>query len=221
QFLARIVFDDGSTVDFPSFVTVFDNMVLQFDPPSPCLLGPCDDADPCTTDDFCAGDVCAGSPIDCDDRNPCTDDRCDVTGGDFRCVHTNNMSCVGPECGNGNIDPHETCDPPNLTPDPITGEVRCRLDCTSCGDGVQQIDDGEVCDDGNTLSGCDPVHRQKPLDNCQNNCTRPVCADPTRIHFGPGLDRLDFHGRLILAAGETLGQAQDNFVIELTGGEDV
>jgi hypothetical protein len=51
-------------------------------------------------------------------------------------------------CGDGVIDAGETCDPPNLTLDPVTGQVRCRIDCTACGDGVVQSNDLESCDLG-------------------------------------------------------------------------
>jgi hypothetical protein len=99
-----------------------------------------------------------------------------------------------PPCGNGIVDPGETCDPPDLAPDPLTGQTRCRLDCTRCGDGHVQTADTETCDDGNTVSGCDPKHPQRVLDGCLNNCSEPICADPARIKFGDDLDVFDLHG---------------------------
>ena len=51
-------------------------------------------------------------------------------------------------CGDGVIDAGETCDPPNLAPNPVTGQTECRLDCTFCGDGVVQPNDVETCDLG-------------------------------------------------------------------------
>ncbi|MBI5501708.1 MAG: hypothetical protein HY907_15800 [Deltaproteobacteria bacterium] len=48
-----------------------------------CRSGPapegssCDDGDPCTVDDVCAGGACAGPAMDCDDGNSCTRDTCD------------------------------------------------------------------------------------------------------------------------------------------------
>jgi len=39
--------------------------------------GACDDGEPCTDPDACAGGRCAGGPPpDCDDSDPCTNDRC-------------------------------------------------------------------------------------------------------------------------------------------------
>jgi hypothetical protein len=63
-------------------------------------------------------------------------------------------------CGNGTIDPDETCDPPG---DPAGGNGNdCRSDCTVCGDGEVNGAPGlEECDDGD---GDDN-------DLCSNSCT--------------------------------------------------
>ncbi len=68
-------------------------------------------------------------------------------------------------CGDGIIDPGETCDPPNFSPDPVTGQTQCRSDCTFCGDGVVQSDDYETCDAGPRVmcGGC--------LDDCEDRIT--------------------------------------------------
>lgn len=55
-------------------------------------------------------------------------------------------------CGDGVIDAGETCDPPDLSIGP-NGQVRCRYDCTACGDGVVQFNDNETCDEG-LHAGC-------------------------------------------------------------------
>lgn len=39
---------------------------------------PCDDQDPCTTDDRCSDGRCAGAPLRCDDGVACTSDFCDA-----------------------------------------------------------------------------------------------------------------------------------------------
>jgi hypothetical protein len=57
-------------------------------------------------------------------------------------------------CGDGVVDPGETCDPPNLAIDPVTPQPECRLDCTSCGDGVVQTNDVETCDAGPLATAC-------------------------------------------------------------------
>ena len=131
--------------------------------------------------------------------NPCTDDTCDSQTGGFLCEYDNNGICIGPNCGNLVVDAGETCDPPNLALDPITGQTECRLDCTACGDGVVQANNTETCDDGNTVSGCRTDQPQQPLDGCLNNCNEPICADPARISFGKSgrPDMYYFHGRLI------------------------
>lgn len=67
-------------------------------------------------------------------------------------------------CGNGIIEPGETCDDHNL----VSGDgcdANCKL--TACGNGI--VTAGEACDDGNTSSG----------DGCRANCTLEVCGDGT------------------------------------------
>ena len=128
-------------------------------------------------------------------------------------MHDNNGICIGPNCGNTVVDPGETCDPPNLGTDPQTGQTICRLDCTSCGDGVIQGTNGETCDDGNTVSGCRPDQPQRPLDECLNNCALAICDDPARIAFKRDQDLLKFHGRLI--SNQSVDLSAGHFVIEL------
>jgi hypothetical protein len=96
------------------------------------------------------------------------------------------------------VDPGETCDPPG-TLMPPNGNP-CRPDCTYCGDMQVQPNpnDNEDCDDGNSVSGCDPNRPQVPLDPCLNNCQLPICEDPSRIVLYEGRnDVLQVHGRLI------------------------
>jgi hypothetical protein len=99
-------------------------------------------------------------------------------------------------------------------PNPNNGQPTCRLDCTSCGDGVVDPNDQEVCDDGNTVSGCNPQLPQKPLDGCLNNCRTPICSDPGKIAFGNDGDSLKVHGRLI--TDQTLDLSSQHFVVQLT-----
>ena len=63
--------------------------------------------------------------------------------------------CVLRTCGNGSLDPGETCDDGNN----VSGDG-CPADCSAaCGDGV--VDTGEACDDGNHVSG----------DGCSADCS--------------------------------------------------
>jgi hypothetical protein len=102
----------------------------------------------------------------------------------------------GTPCGNFQLDPGETCDPPGA-PQPPNGNP-CRPDCTYCGDGVTQASGGETCDDGNSVSGCRPDRPQQALDACLNNCEFPICEDPSRIQLYPDRnDVVQVHGRLI------------------------
>ena len=102
----------------------------------------CDDGSPCTTDDVCQTGTCVGAPRNCSDDDACTVDSCDSAGGAFLCEHVdcNTVSgsscpvqCSPPSCGNGVVDPGETCDPPDPTIDPVRLQARCRPDCTRCG----------------------------------------------------------------------------------------
>ena len=103
---------------------------------------------------------------ECDDPalNNCDDDAvCLNTVGGFECVCRGNTDGDGttcaPNCGNGVLDPGESCDPSiSNTADP--GYVgTCRENCSYCGDGF--LSDDEECDDGNYDGD----------DGCDLNCT--------------------------------------------------
>jgi len=85
----------------------------------------------------------------------------------------------------------------------------------SCGNGV--VDPGETCDDGNTVQGCRTDKPQKPVDACNNDCTRPMCKDPSRIYFGAGHDRIRVHGRITPPAeSATFDPAAAPFALRLS-----
>ncbi len=90
-------------------------------------------------------------------------------------------------CGNGIVEPPETCDPPSSTPStPIGNTNLCRLDCTYCGDGI--LNGPETCDTGGV-----------PNRACNSNCTGRIAKDPGSIAFnvgGSGIDRLQVNGRI-------------------------
>jgi hypothetical protein len=56
---------------------VMDRVTLDLTPICAPDDAPCDDANACTTGDFCTAGACIGTPVPCpDDGNPCTDDVC-------------------------------------------------------------------------------------------------------------------------------------------------
>jgi hypothetical protein len=90
-----------------------------------------------------------------------------------------------PFCGDGNLDPGETCDDGAANSD--TAANACRTTCVlpTCGDAV--IDDGESCDAGSANSDIEP-------DTCRTSCALPACGD----------------GIVDLAAGEHCDLGADN-----------
>ncbi len=68
-------------------------------------------------------------------------------------------------CGNGIVDPGETCDPPMSVPDDHFPDNKCRETCTYCGDGI--VNNGEECD----FNDPDASH------SCTNDCMIPACGD--------------------------------------------
>ena len=192
----------------------------------------CEDHNPCTTDDVCRAGICTGDPRNCFDDDPCTVDMCNSGGGAFLCQHEDCNSvpggscpsqCLPAECGNGRLDPGETCDPPDPTPVPgRPGDVVCRPDCTFCGDGVVQAGHGETCDDGNQRSGCTPGRPNVPIDACQNVCTPPICRNPSTIKLTAGKNVFNMRGWIAPVAPETtIDPHSKTFAVELTDANGV
>jgi uncharacterized repeat protein (TIGR01451 family) len=102
---------------------------------------------------------------------------------------TGTPTATASSCGDGVLDPGETCDPPGSVPAVPLGNTNvCRAGCTFCGDGV--VNGSETCDDGNIID----------TDKCHNDCTRPLRKDPTLIRFHrpssvTDTDLLMIHGR--------------------------
>jgi len=96
----------------------------------------------------------SGSTVECCTTSDCnTDQTCDI-GGTYTCKG----GSILPTCGDGVVQPPETCDDGNT----ISGDG-CSTTCQKehsilCGDGVVQA--GEQCDDGNVISG----------DGCSSTC---------------------------------------------------
>ncbi len=93
---------------------------------------PCDDGDPCTTDDVCRAGVClGGTPVVCLDDDPCTDGICGPNGCEFvpntaYCDDANGCTS-GDRCAAGACVPGQ-----NLCP--------CTVDADCAGQG-----DGNLC----------------------------------------------------------------------------
>jgi hypothetical protein len=82
--------------------------------------------------------------------------------------HCSTTCTVLPFCGDGVVNQRsETCDPPGSTPAGTTNT--CRADCTYCGDGTVQANDGEACEPPGTAT-CDA--------NCQPIKVSAVCRTP-------------------------------------------
>jgi hypothetical protein len=119
----------------------------------------------------------------------------------------------GALCGNLQLDPGETCDPPGSFQPPNNNV--CRNDCTYCGDLITQAGDGEICDDGNSVSGCRPDRPQLALDACLNNCQFPICEDPSRIQlYSDRNDVVQVHGRLMAPA--TIDFVNGDFTVRIS-----
>lgn len=88
----------------------------------------CGDGEPCVFEGVCMAGKCNGTAVDCDDGKSCTQDACHPIKG---CVHTKltegapcawagecrEGACTGAAlCGNGEVDPGETCDDGNRIP---------------------------------------------------------------------------------------------------------
>lgn len=72
-------------------------------------------------------------------------------------------ACLDPFCGDGNVDPDETCDPPgsDISPDPSTGPQMCTDSCNYCGDGFTD----------RQYEACDPTNPSDPnAKMCSNSC---------------------------------------------------
>jgi len=69
----------------------------------------CDDNDPCTKDDACAGTACRGTQSECDDGDPCTVDVCDGRGGCTNTVAASRCNIGGVCYAAGATKPDESC----------------------------------------------------------------------------------------------------------------
>jgi hypothetical protein len=116
---------------------------------------PCDDGNPCTTDDACSQAFCFGVAVNCDDGNDCTADLCDTSVG---CTHEN----ISGSCEDGNpCTEADTCSNGNClqgVPRDCEDGVACTAD--ACANGVcDHVAINTKCEDGMfcTSDICDPI----------------------------------------------------------------
>ncbi|MCB9728169.1 MAG: hypothetical protein H6746_06790 [Deltaproteobacteria bacterium] len=127
---------------------------------------PCDDGDPCSSDDVCDNGQCSGTVLSCDDGLACTQDLCGPTG----CEHVaiEGLCAIGGACyGNGQTNPADPCQ---------------RCDPTQAQDGWTGAADGTPCDDGDACTTADAckggvcMSASAPCPDDGDPCTKPTCA---------------------------------------------
>jgi hypothetical protein len=123
----------GTACDDGNPCTLGDACAGNVCQPSSSQTGiPCDDGNACTAGETCQNAACSGPAVVCDDFSPCTTDSCDPIVG---CIYE--PASLGAGCDDGNA---------------CTTSTACLADGT-CGGGVNTCDDGSVCTDDNCVSG--------------------------------------------------------------------
>jgi cysteine-rich repeat protein len=101
-----------------------------------------------------------------DSAQQCDTDACDSSSDTDTDTETGTDTESDPTCGDGMIDPGETCDDGNVS---NTDECPDTCQLASCGDGYVYTN-VEDCDDGNTVAG----------DGCSDTCVyEAICGDGT------------------------------------------
>jgi len=151
------------------------------DPPASCPTS-CDDGNSCTTDTLTGSAAncnaaCSFAPISsCTDADGCCPAGCDASVDD---------DCSA-SCGDGTVDPGETCDPPSSCPttcddsdsctmDTLTGSAaNCNADCSNAP--ISECHDGDGC----CAPGCDTSVDSDCSDTCGNGVLDPgeTCDPP-------------------------------------------
>ncbi len=153
-----------------------DNGVVE--PPETC-----DPCAPCPTGDACTTWTMTGSVSGCD--LVCTANTVTLCGGDpdgccpIGCVSNNDPDCSA-VCGNGTVEPGETCDPPNSCPtkcddddpcttDLLTGQAsKCTGKCRNTP--ITAPKDGDLC--------CPPGATALTDTDCASDCGNGVLEPP-------------------------------------------
>ncbi len=171
----------------------------QCDPELGCTTqpnsAPCDDGDPCTLNDQCAGGLCQAGPSQlCDDGNPCTADSCGESGA---CLHTptegpcddGNACTVGESCDQGkclsiallNCDDDDVCTTDSCAP--ATGCIHA-LNKAPC-------DDQDVCTTGDHCHLGECISSGSLTCNDNNLCTDDACDAQVGCTFMPNSNPCD------------------------------
>ena len=137
--------------------------------------GPCDDGDPCTTNDTCQKGQCGGLPVLClDDADPCTAGaKCNPETG--ACEFA--PSPTGTPCNDGNPCTDDACDGGKcigvplacLAPDQCHEKGTCTQKTGKCVYGI--LPDSTPCDDGDPCTkgdACKTGVCAKGADICPN-----------------------------------------------------
>ncbi len=117
---------------------------------------PCDDADPCTTEDVCAQGACSGAPVECDVEGPC------ITGASCQPDPETGFACVltfapdGASCDDGDFcTMDDVCKKGGCTPGvevlcPLGEECQADAACDPATGGCVSSPalDGTACEDG-------------------------------------------------------------------------
>ena len=145
-----------------------------------CDDGNSDEDDSCYND--CTPNICGDGILnvgveECDDDN--FDDSDDCPG-----------NCKPALCGDGYVhEGFEKCDAGEANEDGLYNG--CATDCTpnsACGDSVLNEDEGEECDDGNTISedGCSETCTKETPPECNNHMTLSEADRHFSFNDGPG-----------------------------------
>jgi hypothetical protein len=160
------------------------------DPVIGCVFAPnaapCNDGEPCTLDDHCAGGKCAAGQVkNCDDGSDCTADTC--KGGVCLSTALNGTACSdGSLCTLNDKCVFGGCVPgaPQVCPDGATCTVPT-CDGTTGKCGTKTAFDGETCQDGSDCTVGDYCYSGK----CQSGSINCASADPClsgACNFGTG-----------------------------------
>lgn len=131
---------DGARADATTCRVCDDATPTAWSAPATALA--CDDGEPCTKDDVCAGGTCGGTSYDCDDQTACTIDTCDGAGG---CVNAaaDNFCVIGDACfAEGAKDPGNACQ-------------ACKTATSETGWTPFAASEHVACDDGNACTKTD------------------------------------------------------------------